>query len=410
MGKGQLRALVAILALVVAALLCARSMRGTPQAVGASSGVSAGLPPTETLQLERTRVFAFPAPNGFRGGVQCDARGDAFVQFTVLVGDPMHLAPFPSISEVIPNEKRIVAYITPQLPESKYPHAAVISYGVSPGGKLYALMFARRITSKGNPLSAVKYYVERFKHDGTSGSITPVPAPAGVAHWYADQLVPFPDGGFLVVGEATTAKERPSLGSWGPLTAIYDSTGRFVREVTLPHDVTNNFNERVAGKPRAAGRARAQASRVPQGFEAAISTGGVFSGPDGNVWILRASSPIRLYAVDSAGQVIQHFEISPPAPGLIPFGFGVARPGEIFLDFLRPPPSNPGAASGPSKGPSEFIGVFNSISGQFDALYTLPKVRNAFLGTIACSDGDSGFLYLGSTSGNRLAVFDLAPR
>jgi len=82
----------------------------------------------------------------------------------------------------------------------------------------------------------------------------------------------------------------------------------------------------------------------------------------------------------------------------------------FFLDFLRLPPSNPGKAPELPKGPSQLIALLNTISGRFDALYTLPKVRNAFLGTITCSDGNGGFLYLGRTTGNRLAVFDLAPR
>jgi hypothetical protein len=95
------------------------------------------------------------------------------------------------------------------------------------------------------------------------------------------------------------------------------------------------------------------------------------SGPDGNVWIMRASVPVRLYAVDSAGQVVEHFQFSAPAPGLAPFEFGFAGPGLIFLDFTRPP-GNPTAPSGPS----ELVGVFNTVSKQIEFLYTLPEEAN----------------------------------
>ena len=406
--------LLAVSMLAVVALLVASPIRATAQAAKAGHGAPANLPPIEALQLQRTRVFSLPAPNGFRGFTECDSNGDAFARFAFLVGNPMHLVESPFISEVIPDEKRIVEYAVPRLSESKYPHAKQTSYGVSPGGKLYALISTQQRTSKGKPVSAPRYYVERFRDNGASGPITPILPPAGVSRWYAYQIAPFPGGEFLIAGQSTAAEGRPAPGSWGPLTAVYDSAGRFVSEVTLPQDVTNNFKELSTGKRKTAAGAEAQTSKAPQDFPAAISEGDILSGPDGNVWILRASDPIRLYAVDSVGQVVKHFQLSPPYPGLIPFAFGIARSGDIFLDFLRLPAylrlpaSNPGAPSKAPEGPSQLIALLNTISGRFDTLYTLPKVRNAFLGTITCGDGNGGFLYLGSSAGSRLAVFDFA--
>jgi hypothetical protein len=395
--------------LAIAALLGVRPTLGAPQAATAGSAAPARLPPVKALQLQRTTVFPTPAPNAFRSEARCDSDGHAFVQLALLAGYPLRLEPLPSVSELIPDEKRIVEYGTAPLPESDYPHATVTSLSVLPDGRLYALVFTRRLTSKGKPLSEPQYYVERFKDDGTRDSITPLHTPPGIAHWYADQLAPFSDGSFLIAGTSTAAKERPGAGSWRPLTAIYGSSGRFIREVTLPQDISNNFNEGGAGKPGAAGRAKAQASpaqasKPRQYFDVAITQGGLLSGPYGNVWIFRNSDPIRLYSVNSAGQMTQHFEFSPPATGLAPFDFGFAGPEEIFFDFARP-----AGGQSASSGSSELIGVFNTTSQRFEALYTLPEEAKG-IGVLACSDGNGGFLYLGGTRDGRLAVFDFASR
>lgn len=402
--------------LAAAVLLGAHPVSSALQAAVTGSGAPGALPPVEALQLRRTTVFSSPAPTGFRGGTQCDSEGHAFVQFAVLGGFPLHVEPFSSISEIILDDRRIVAYRTPRLSESDYPHATVTSFGVTPDGRLYALVFTRRFASGGRFLSGPAYYVERFKDDGASDSITPIQTPPGVAHWYADLLVPFSGGELLITGTSTTEAKRPGPSSWRPFTAIYGPSGRFVRQVALPQDISSDSSKGDAAKPRAGERPKAQSSQAQapnpkQYFDVAISTGGLVSGPDGNVWILRESDPIRLYAVDSAGEVFQHFEVSPPAPGLMPFDFGFVSPEEVFFEFVRLPRLSGHSAPSPSpKGPSNLIGVFNTISQRFEALYALPEGKDKMLGTIACSDGNGGFLYLGSTRDGRLAVYDYAPR
>ena len=91
---------------------------------------------------------------------------------------------------------------------------------------------------------------------------------------------------------------RPGPGSWRPVTAVYDSGGGLVREVTLPHDIANTFKEGGTGKPKATGNTKAQASPTPaskpqQYFEVAITTGGVVSGPDQHDPRRRAGIPVR---------------------------------------------------------------------------------------------------------------------
>ncbi|HKS82300.1 MAG TPA: hypothetical protein VJR23_12420 [Candidatus Acidoferrales bacterium] len=296
------------------------------------------------------------------------------------------------------------------------------------------MIFTRRDPSDGGARPAPEYYIERFKDDGTTDSITRIAPPPGSTHWFADLMSVFPDGDFLIAGTATSdSGDRPSAGSWRPFTAIYDPHGRFVSEVKLSDDVVND-EAPASGPPHKAvnppgtpppatkgtqapvgakvvspsPQPEAQATSTEQSkphefFEAAISTGDVVSGPDGNIWILRASDPLRLYAVDSSGEVVKHFQFSAPAKGLKPFSFSFAGPDVIFFDF-----AHFDVDQTPSSGPSEILGLFNTVSERFDGLYTLPNTQKG-LHIPACGDRHGGFLYLGRTSDNHLAVFDYAP-
>lgn len=394
--------------LAIGALLGAGPALGAPQAVATGSSSGAGLPPVEALRLQDTTVFSSAAPVAFRGGSRCDADGDAFVQLASLVGAPARVQPSSSISEVIRDGRRIVVYAT-QLSSSDYPNARVEDFSVLPSGAMYALIFTRKEAPSQGPRPDPQYYVEAFKDDGTKDSITQINPPLGITHWFVDLLGAFNDGDFLVVGTGTASTERPSASSWHPFTAVYDPAGRFIVEVALPEDVANNFEEISAGKSGAAARpetqgAPSQTTKSQQYFEVAISAGGVINGPDGNVWILRASDPIRLYAVNSGGQVIEHFKFVSPDPGLAPLGFGFANSVQVFLDFER----FAGAPSSQS-GASKLVGLFNISSGRFESLYSLPETDKSFR-ALACSDGNGGFLYLGSTADNHLADFDYSIR
>jgi len=399
--------LLSVSMLATAMLLGVGPALGSPQAAG--SGAGAGVPPVEVLRLQETAVFASPAPSAYRSGSRCDSDGNAFVQLASLAGAPAHVVPSSSVSEIIPDEKRILVYGEAQLSSSDYPNSMLQDFSVLPNGTLYALIVTRQDAPRRGSRPDPQYYIERFNDDGTSDSITPIQAPPGAAHWFADLLGVFLNGNFLIVGSSTASAERPDADSWGPFTAVYGPSGRFVSKVTLPGDVASKFDESRAGRPAASAEAAAQpssaqASKPHQYFEVAITTGGIVDGPDGNVWMLRASDPIRLYAIDSGGRVAKHFEFSAPAPGLAPSGFGFANSVEIFFDFdhIAGSPSSPSGAS-------SLLGVFDTLSSHFENLYSLPDTEKGFR-NLACSDGKGGFLYLGDTPDRHLAVFDYAYR
>lgn len=392
-----------------------------PQATGTVSGPS-NLPAAVPLRLQKTSQLDFPAPNASRNGAKCDAGGSVFVQFGNYDFGRQQFQLDSAISEVSPDSKRVVAHRIPAPSASDYPNPRLMSFSVLPSGEVYALISTRRTASDGEPKPAeYEHYVEQLKEDITTDSMTRIQAPPGAARWSADLLGAFPKGNFLIAGQKSEEAGRPGAGSWRPFTAIYDSSGRFLIELTLPDDVANNSSEdtgsadtnaaAAAGTAPARGSSDHAAAPVPstqppkpsESLGVSIRSGGIVSGPDGNLWILRESKPLRLYAVDAAGQVVRHFQFSSPVPGLTPAQFGFAGPEQIFFDFVRFPHAD--AASGPYAGPSEIIGVFDVVSEQFDALYTLPSTENG-AGFFGCGDGQGGFTYLGHTPDNHLAVFD----
>lgn len=379
--------------------------------VSATGSPSTNLPAPIPLRLRETTQMNWTAPNVSLSYPKCDADGHVFVRFGNYDFVRQQVQMNSAISEIIPESKRIVAHTIPELSPSDYSNSRFESFGVSLDGAVYALISAGRKASDGERAKH-EIIVEQLEEGSTAGSMMTLQAPPGAAHWMADLLGVFPKGNFLVAGESSEEPGRPSAGSWRPFTAIYDSSGKFLIEITLPEDVVNEYS-RHAGSTDGATRAEAppaggsggnagvpaQSTQPPKPhfIQVQIRSGGIVSGPDGNLWILRNSDPIRLYAVDAAGQVVKHFQFSPPAAGLTPSQFGFARPGQIFFDFGHI------AGQSPYSGPSEIIGVFDTVSEQFNALYTVPPTK----GFLGCSDGRGGFIYVASTGPNyHLTLFD----
>lgn len=424
---------VLILALAVAILCGDRRASASPQAGSAKAAFEGAPVPTVTLRLRETTVFSSPAPNAFAAGDRCDSNGDVFVRLGFFDPTRPGVQIDPAVSEIIPESKRIATYGSSPLSSSDYPNSSSRSFNVTPGGAVYALITTRAKPSSESPSPVREYYVERFKDDGTTDSITHVEPPPDATRWSPNLLGVFRDGSLLIAG-TLSGSANPGAISRRPFTAIYDPSGRFVREVTLPDDVVNelaNDNGSVqqgpkngeaptpAGKVGAAlgagdkvqSAADAQAQAVPteppkarESFDLSIATGDMVSGPDGNLWILRASDPLRLYAVSSAGEVVRHFQFPVPASGLKPFQFGFAGPEQIFFEF-----AHFAGSSGAASGSTNALAVFNALSERFETLYTLPDTEKGFR-ALACSDGRGGFLYLGGTSDNHLAVYDYGPR
>lgn len=386
-------------------------------------------PQVQILQLRDTVSFSAPPPSGFMPGMKCDAGSEIFARFPRL--NPQDSTLFNSpVSRLSLDSGQVVAYgLSPQ-PDPNYPNESWENFDVDQRGTVYALILSWRLDPKEsrNSRTIRHYYIQRFKDDGTADSIVELKPPAGTDKLLLFQFGVFSGGNFLVTGDAGNGPE-----SLQPFTAIYDSKGRFVNYVSLPDDVTpkdymkpksreesspkgrgiNNPEDANSGNSQA--EQETQASHISEtdqaagSFEFAVSTGSIFSGPDGNVYLLRNSRPLKLYILDSTGSVVENFRIAAPVAGLVPFNMGPGGSDQIFFDFEAAPPGSGQGALTRGTVANELIGNFNTLSGQFEALYELPESARRKV-VPACADQRGGFLYLGTTADRQhLAVYRYVP-
>lgn len=327
-------------------------------------------------------------------------------------------------SELVLDSKQLIEFNP--LPEADYPHQNWEYFDVESRGTLYAMIHTWRLDPKANERDQLvsREYIERFNDDGTSNSIVAIAPPPGIEHATFYQFGVFSGGNFLMTGSGSTKS-----GSRRAFTAIYDSYGRFVTQLRLPADITvadyakpngalksSEANSRTtAGQTPSSnsspqesrgnlGIEESSAQRADTSFENAISTESVLGAPDGYVYILRNSTPLKLYAVDGMGEVVRSFHLSVPFQGLVPFNMGLAGPDQLFLDFENAPATEHGA----QVAQDEIVSLVNPVSGQFEATYGLPdSVKHKAI--LACVDQRGDFLYLGSTPDNHLAVFIYGP-
>jgi hypothetical protein len=375
-------------------------------------------PPVRTLELKRTLSFSGSPANGFLPGMRC-ASGNIFVRFPRFNPRDYTLINSP-VSELVLDSTQVIQFGANPLPDADYPDQNWQYFDVDGKGTVYALIhtsgFDPNTSPKGRFVS--HDYIERFKDDGTTDTIVQLKAPPDAKRIAIYHFGVFPGRNFLVAGSADT-----DSGERQPLTAVYDPSGRFVARVRLPADISLGEYLKGEYKPKSSNDAKqiatpsaasedsrdvrvddSNASRAGAAFEEAISTESVLGAPDGYVYLLRNSDPIRLYAVDATGEVIKSFQFSAPAPGLEPFNVGVAGADELFIHFEGGPATRMG---GPAS-PEELVGLFNTVSGGFDAIYRLPdSVKHTAIP--ACADRRGGILYLGRTPDNHLAVFTYAP-
>jgi len=390
----------AILAFVIASwgLLCpvclpqANPSPSTTERAAApqTSNTGPSAPTVQSLELKETIPLAYSSPRQIMSGIKCDGSGNIFVPLPDFNSDGTLRSTV--LLEILPESKSTKTFGSQPLPASEYPNQWIKYFEVDAAGTVYALVDTHDDEKEGDKQPAPpQYFIERFNNDGSTDSVVHLDYPTGTGAVGMDlhHFGVFNDGSFILAGMQWDAANRVE-----PFTAVYSSKGKFIQTVQLPDDVPGD----QALKGEHASSAQRDAA------QSAIMLGSMVSSPDGNVYLLRNSQPPRLYGVDSSGEVVKHFQLSPPSEGLDVHSVGLAGKDSLFLYFGHPPPQRPG-----EKPVSEWlVGIFNAVSGQFDRVYKLPSSPKRF-GLPACGDERGGLLYIGNTADNHLAVFDYGP-
>jgi len=390
-----MRATILAFAIASSGLLCpdclpqtnpSRSATERP-AVPQTSNTEPGAPAVQSLELKETIPLAYPSA-GMMGGAKCDGHRNIFVSLPVMNSDGTLRTDV--LLEILLDSKSTKMFGSQPLPASDYPNQSTDYFDVDADGTVYALVYTRENGKQRDKQPPVpQYYIERFNSDGSADSVVHLDHPPGAGAVGIDpyQFGIFPDGSFILAGIRWDAPTKAEA-----FTAVYSSSGKFIRSVALPDDVPGDQTL----KAEHASTAQRDAA------SSAVMLGSIVSSPDGNVYLLRNSQPVRIYGVDSSGEVVKHFQLSPPSPGLDVSSTGLVGEDSLFLFFGHPPPQHPG-----EKPISEWlVGVFNTVSGQFDGIYALPTKG---VGVPACGDQHGGLLFIGHTADRHLAVVDYGP-
>jgi len=296
------------------------------------------------------------------------------------------------IIELSPDGKVLAKFSLSSVPGQVLKHGWLQSFSIDPWGNVFALV--------SNWKSGEAHIVE-FDSDGEYEETIKLKS-KGIFPYH---LAVFPTHDFLVtgvnVGSGTLPKGATQTNFFtGSFTAVFNPYGELVKEVSPPEDVSKKEAVKEAAKGHKGSLSGATSN--DNAFAEVIGKGGAIAGPDGNVYLVRASRPPLVYVISSNGNVIRRMVLHPPAPGLSPWLRGMAE-GRFVLSFQA-------ASSGPEPGikrPTtvEWYSLYDVQTGDNIVNYKLsPKLNGAFV----CSTGND-FVFI-SKQGQRTYLIHAKPR
>lgn len=408
---GYLAGFVALLGVVrVSATFAQEKLRG-------GEGLSE-VKPAEVRDLFPAERIPFAAPPVFMmvSGVKCDLKGNIYMIYSsnpeLLIGQANAISILP-ISMLSIESKSITQYQVPTIPD--YQGVARLDFDVSAEGRVVALLTALD-ESAGKDKSRAAYFIAKFKDNGNLDSYSKLgDAPAGRIQPL--RLAVFRDGSLLVRGTAVQG------GEFKAFAAVLDRSGTFAADVKLSHDAkpvplgakadggsgeeelgigssTSGGSPREAKQQLGEGKRKAEVSPVE-----AVGNGSMVSGPDGNIYLLSATDPARLYVISPAGEVVRQFEVPSPALGLTPSVMGMAGDDKVFIWYVHL-----AGSSGESDQVQSLISVLSPQTGEVVGVYRLAAGENDS-NLAACAVSQYNFLAVGTTADRKhLQVTRYIPR
>jgi len=226
----------------------------------------------------------------------------------------------------------------------------------------------------------VDKFIDNFAPDGsreTSVRLERPPTP-----FFPSQLAVFHSGEILVAG----LRYHPG---YEASTAIYDTTGRLVKQLVLDRDVVVERGLEVGGTEDTVAR---------QQNTKAIDQSVAIAGDDGLVYLMRATSPVIVYAISAAGNVIRQFLVDPPTSmGEPDFGIRFVK-NRLAIQFRRSCDNSESDACHTSQ-----YAIVDATTGERLAAYEADK---EVAGTMACYAPDPDRLFTFSEDRHRLGIVE----
>jgi len=176
-------------------------------------------------------------------------------------------------------------------------------------------------------------------------------------------------------------------------TAIYDPTGHVVKQLVLDGDVEIE---------RAIEAGDAKDTSAQQPHTQAVSRSVAITGDDGLVYLMRATSPVTVYAISATGNVIRQFLVNPPTSmGEPDFGIRVVK-NRLAIQFRRSCENSDSDACRTST-----YAIVDATTGDRLAAYEADK---EVAGTMACYAPDPDRLFIFSADSHRLGIVEAGPK
>jgi hypothetical protein len=120
---------------------------------------------------------------------------------------------------------------------------------------------------------------------------------------------------------------------------------------------------------------------------------------DGTIYLMRATSPTRLYTISSDGAVLGEHLVTPPKAGMRPLQASINEEGQLLVEFSQAPTlQDPHFHTA--------FGLVDPQTGKVAETYDVPPK----VGIPACTDGQNEFLFLRSSKSGRLEVAKYVPQ
>jgi len=299
-----------------------------------------GLAVTETHRLSSAGQLVLP----FR----CASNGAIYGRF------PSGGPPLFQVLEFAPDGSQKGSYSYLSDPELKA--AFLEDFAVTGNGEVYELaeVWKNRV------------FVVTFSGDGQIANKSELVTrhPVNLSH-----IVALPEDRIFVSGSLVGDEHGNNAGK--PFNAIFDRSGKLLREITLGGDP----------KPKEAKAADRKGDGNP-----AVKWGRTVAGDDGNLYVMRQRSPAVVYVVSQAGSVQRKLTIAAPVEKALPIELEV-NGGRLAIEFS--------VVDAPDVGDTR-IRIVNAQTGQNIADYSV----TAELGeALTCYRADGEFTFLRETDG-----------
>ena len=366
----------ALFALLVFAVLSARlsvaqSNSASPDAA-ATAPVSGSSISGSTISLRATSTVTVASEMGgaFMSGSKCDAEGNLYIRKFAM--DRPLLGPVVKIDR---DGKRTALFDLGAFSQLGLDRADAFS-PASDGG-MY------QIAQSG--VLKPRIYVLHFSSDGSAASPTRLDADLEVYTFAV-----FADGNFLLSGVQRDEQNKNDRGR--NFTAVFSADGRELAQLSFPEPQQETQGPAKAGAKSDANGPRKDAQKVAlkdeQKSAPMLDLADAEVGGDGNLYVMRASSPALVYVIAPSGKIMQTLKVAAAVRSGVPSAFHVSG-NRLAISFWN------------EEKRSQTMVVADAQTGRKVASYADP----AGLGMFACYEANEGvFTFLNLGEGNALEV------